>query len=430
MPLFQSASALLTGRRNGWDGGSNRWTSNYLFVLHSHGETGAASAHRPRFPARASFSASANSMSAGAYFTKCHAIPWRTITKPTRCRSPVNTSAIVRPHRSLPRGTMETRWPKTRSDSARFEAFPKACFFSGASMPFSLTFIWRPFTMAVSVSPSVTPTTSAGTAPAGSTTGTAEAAGATTGPPGAQEAQSRAQSKATDRITRTDATAPRGRKRGSFVRAPCHRVNARRGLRHREAVHPPEIPKVPLHWPARLNACADFHCLEIESLPGNGCSELLNYCQRFRFRSPNRNKVPRPDGDYLPEFASFPRLTADEQAGVSRILFLGRDAETVACPHGLPDSRQSVRIKRKRPLAASSHSNTTRSLPARAIESKSVVALESVLNMKRREPTPVKALAILMRSVVARTDASSLRPPPARAMDSKSVTDFFMTRRN
>ena len=164
---------------------------------------------------------------------------------------------------------METRGPKSRSDSARFEVLPKGCFFSGPSMPFSRTFIWRPSTMAVRVSPSVTPTTSAGTTPVGSTTGTMGAAGTTTGPPSVQEANSRAQSKATDRINPTDPTAPRGRKRGSVVRTPGHRVNARRGLRHCETVHPSERITGPLHWPACLHACADVPGFEMESLPSN-----------------------------------------------------------------------------------------------------------------------------------------------------------------
>ncbi len=103
---------------------------------------------------------------------------------------------------------------------------------------------------------------------------------------------------------------------GSAVRATRPRINARRRLRHREAIDSPEMPAVLLHRPARLNAGADFDGLEIESLPGNRCGELLNHRHRFRLRPPHWNKVTGADGDYPPKLASLPRHPADEQAGV------------------------------------------------------------------------------------------------------------------
>ena len=112
-------------------------------------------------------------------------------------------------------------------------------------------------------------------------------------------AMCREQSKTRKRISLTDVIAPGGRKSRSAIRATRHRINARRRLRHREAIHPAEMPAVPLHRPARLNAGADFHCLKIEPVPGNRCLELPNHCHRFRFRPPYRHEVTRTDGDYI-----------------------------------------------------------------------------------------------------------------------------------
>ena len=75
----------------------------------------------------------------------------------------------------------------------------------------------------------------------------------------------------------------------------------------------------------------------------------VNHHHRVLLSLPHRHKVTGPDGNYLPELASLPRLAANEQAGMPRILFPRRDAETVVDAHGLPDRFQRVRIQRQRP---------------------------------------------------------------------------------
>jgi hypothetical protein len=137
--------------------------------------------------------------------------------------------------------------------------------------------------------------------------------------------------------------------RSLIVRAPGYRINARRRFWHSEAVHHKEMPTVPLHRPARLNACADFHWLAIEPFPCHRYGELLNHCHHFLLSLPYRNKVTRADGDCLPEFACLPRHTADEQARVLRILFPRRDTESVAFSYGLPNRLQILGLKRQPP---------------------------------------------------------------------------------
>ena len=135
-----------------------RYLPAFPAALHSHGATGAGSAHSPLLALCASSCAVWNAASL-EYLSKRQAMPALTIARFTSVPS-TNTLPSVRAYRSFPVARICTSLPNTRAERAYLDCWQNGCLLSGASISTSLTLrCTLPAVRTVRVSPSCTPTT-------------------------------------------------------------------------------------------------------------------------------------------------------------------------------------------------------------------------------------------------------------------------------